>query len=86
MFPFIQCQCVDKRRGVYLLENVSVFIEIRVLFWTEISALGVFLNLITGVCAPLNTQVPPPPPWLGCSFLRLLCALQLAYKVIWQQT
>ena len=34
----------DKRRGVYILENVSVFIIIRVLFWPEISALGVFLN------------------------------------------
>ena len=59
MFPFIQCQCFDKRRGVYLVEKVSVFIKIRVLFWPEISALGVFLNLITSVCAPLNTQVPP---------------------------
>ena len=44
MFPFIQCQRFDKRRGVYLLEKVSVFIEIRVLLWQEISALGVFLN------------------------------------------
>ena len=44
MFPFIQCQCFDKRRGVYLLEKVSVFIKIRVLFWPEISALGVFFN------------------------------------------
>ena len=37
MFPIIQCQCFDKRRGVYLLEKV-VFIKIRVLFWPEISA------------------------------------------------
>ena len=44
MFPFIQCQCFDKRRGVYLLEKVSVFIKIRVIFWPEISALGVSLN------------------------------------------
>ena len=44
MFPLIQCQCFDKRRGVYLLEKVSVFIKIRLLFWPEISALGVFFN------------------------------------------
>ena len=44
MFPFIQCQYFDKRRGVYLLGKVSVFIKIRVLFCPEISALGVFLN------------------------------------------
>ena len=44
MFPFIQCQCFDKRRGVYLVEKVGVFIKIRVLFWPEISALGVFLK------------------------------------------
>ena len=42
VFPFIQCQCFEKRRGVYLLEKVSVFIKIRVLFWLEISALGAF--------------------------------------------
>ena len=42
VFPFIQCQCFDKRRGVYLLEKVSVFIKIRVIFWPVISALGVF--------------------------------------------
>ena len=44
MFPFIQCQSFDKRRGVYLVEKVSVFIKIRVLFWPKISALGVFFN------------------------------------------
>ena len=44
MFLFIQCQCFDKRGGVYLVEKVSVFIKIRVLFWPEIRALGVFFN------------------------------------------
>ena len=44
-----------------MVEKVSDFIEIRVLFWPEISALGVFFKfLITSVCAPLITQVLPP--------------------------
>ena len=59
MFPFIQCQCFDKRRGAYLLGKVSVFIKIRVLFWSEISALGVFLNFDNERMRPLNTKVPP---------------------------
>ena len=46
VLPFIQCQCFDKRRGVYLVEKVNVFIKIRMLFWPEISALGVFLNFV----------------------------------------
>ena len=33
VFTFIQCQCFDRRRGVYLVEKLSVFIKIRVLFW-----------------------------------------------------
>ena len=44
MFPFVQCQYFDKRKGVYVVEKVGVFIKIRVLFWPKISALGVFFN------------------------------------------
>ena len=44
------------------MEKVSVFMKIRVLFWPEISALGVFLNFDNERMRPLNTQVPPPPP------------------------
>ena len=33
-----------KRSGVYFVEKASVFIEIRVLFWPEISTLGVYFN------------------------------------------
>ena len=57
MFPFIECQCFVKRRGVYLVEKVSVFIKVRVLFWPEISALGVFFNFDNERMRPLNTQV-----------------------------
>ena len=49
------CQCFDKRRGVYLLEKVSVFIKIRVLFWPEISAYGVILNVDNERMRPLCT-------------------------------
>ena len=42
------------------MEKVSVFIKIRVLFWREISALGVFFNFDNERMRPLNTQVPPP--------------------------
>ena len=28
VFQFIQCQCFDKRRGVFLLEKVSVFLTL----------------------------------------------------------
>ena len=63
MFPFIQCLCFDKRRGVNLLKKVSIFfITIRVLLWPEISALGVFLNFDNECMRPLNTIVPPTPP------------------------
>ena len=61
MFSFIQCQCSDKRRGVYLLEKVSVFIKIRVLFWPEISALGVFLNFDNAGAPPSVPECPLPP-------------------------
>ena len=44
------------------MEKVSVFIKIRVLFWPEISAYGVFFNFDNERMRPLNTQVPPPPP------------------------
>ena len=27
VFPFIQCQCFDKRRGVYLVEKISVLLK-----------------------------------------------------------
>ena len=37
------------------MEKVSVFIKIRVLFWPEISALGVFFNFD-------NDRMRPPPP------------------------
>ena len=44
VFPFIECQCFDKE-GVFILwKKTAFFIEIRVLFWPEISALGVFFN------------------------------------------
>ena len=48
------------------VEKVSVFIKIRVLFWPEISALGVFFNFDNERMRPppLNTQVPPLPPGL----------------------
>ena len=39
--------------GVYLVEKISVFIKIRVLFWPEISALGVFFNFDNETYAPL---------------------------------
>ena len=62
MFPFIQCQCFDKRRGVYLVEKVSVFIKIRVHFWPEISALGVFFNFDNERMRPPKYPSAPPPP------------------------
>ena len=58
MFPFIQCQCFDKRRGVFLVEKKR-FLKIRVLFWPEISVLGVFLNFDNERMHPLNTLVIP---------------------------
>ena len=60
MFPFIQCQCFDKRRGVYLVEKVSVFTKIRVLFWSEISALGVFFYFDNERMRP--PEYPSAPP------------------------
>ena len=60
MFLFIQCQCFDQRRGVYFLEKVSVFIKIGVLFWPEISAIGVFFNFEKNEL--MRPSVPECPP------------------------
>ena len=50
--------------SVYLMEKVCVFIKIRVLFWPEISAYGVFLNFDNErMRPPLYLSAPPPPPW-----------------------
>ena len=44
------------------MENVSVFIRIRVLFWPEISALRVFFNFDNERLRPPKYQSAPPPP------------------------
>ena len=62
MFPFIRCQCFDKRRCVYLVEKIRRFIKIRVLFWPEISALGVFFNFDNERMRPPKYPSAPPPP------------------------
>ena len=74
MFPFIQCQCFDKGRGVYLVEKGSVFIKIRVLFGPEISALGVYFNFDNERMRP--PKYPSAPP-LGLPYLisHKACAL-----------
>ena len=43
------------------MEKVSVFFKIRVLFWPEISALGVFSNFNNERMLHLNNEVPPTP-------------------------
>ena len=60
MFPFIQCQRFDKRRGVYLVEKISVLLKWGCFFDQKSVLEGYFLILITNVCTPLNTQVTPP--------------------------
>ena len=45
------------------MQKVSVFIKIRVLFWPEISALGVFFNFDNErMRPPKYPSAPPPPP------------------------
>ena len=52
------------------MEKVSVFIKIRVLFWPEISALGVFFYFDSErMRLPKYPSAPPPPP-PGCSHIR----------------
>ena len=54
--------CNSSRRDVYLLEKVSVVIKIRVHFWPEISALGVFLNFDNKrMRSPKYLSAPTPP-------------------------
>ena len=99
MFPFTQCQCFDKRRGVYLVEKVSVFIKIRVLFWLEISALGVLFyfdnermrpSKYPSAYPPLPTPPPPPPPGgtrrVGYVFTVTPVAGLIAISVCWTRT
>ena len=53
------------KEGVFfLLENMSAFLKIRVLFWPEISALEVFLNFENERMQPSKYQSDPPPPHL----------------------
>ena len=43
------------------MKKVSVFIKIRVLFWPEISALGVFFNFDNERMSPPKYPSAPPP-------------------------
>ena len=52
----------SQKKGCLFSGKNQRFIKIRVLFWPEISALGVFFNFDNERMHPLNTQVPPPPP------------------------
>ena len=76
-FLFFQYQSFDKGRGDFLLEKVSVFIRIRVLFWP----LGVFFNFDNKRMYPpkyRSAPPPPPPPLPGikvCGFLLLSVVL-----------
>ena len=54
-----KCRCFDKRRG-FFTEKSQPFLQIRVLLWPEISALGVLLNFDNERMHPLNTKVPSP--------------------------
>ena len=49
------------------MEEVSVFIKIRVLFWPQISALGVFLNFDNGPMRP-SLYLSAPPPHTGQNY------------------
>ena len=50
------------------MEKVSVFIKIRVLFWPEISALGVFFNFDNERMRPPKYPSAPPPGVSGSKF------------------
>ena len=58
------------------MEKVSVFVKIRVLFWPEISALGVFLNFDNERMRPPKypsaptgfLQHPSFPPYVGIPY------------------
>ena len=59
------------------MEKVSVFIKIRVLFWPEISALGVLFNFDNERMRPPKYSSAPPGMVLSAAFgdqieLRLL--------------
>ena len=60
VFPFIQCQCFDKRRGVFFSWKKQRFIKIRVFFLPEISALGVFFNFDNEHMHPPKYPSAPP--------------------------
>ena len=50
------------KEGFLLLEKVSGIFKIRVLFWPEISALGVRFNFDNGRMYPPKYLSAPPPP------------------------
>ena len=49
-----------RKKGCYLVERVSVFIKIRVLFWPEISAKGVLFNFDNERMRPPKYLSDPP--------------------------
>ena len=63
------------------MEKVNVFIKIRVLFWPEISALGVFFNFDN------ERRRPPkypsaPPPGNTLDWVHSFTALGIDYNVL----
>ena len=61
VFPFIQCQCFDKRRGDFFTGKSQRFFLIRVFFWPEISALGESFNFDNERMYPPIYQSAPTP-------------------------
>ena len=63
------------------MENVSVFIKIRVLFWPEISALGVFFNFDNERMRP--PKYPSVPLGLYCTLNTLkICLIPFCWFVV----
>ena len=67
------------------MEKVSVFSKIRVLFWPEISALGVFLNFDNERMRPPKYPSAPPGFKLLCggSFYIVAMNIGMPYSSYW---
>ena len=63
------------------MEKVTVFIKIRVLFWPEISGLGVFFNFDNERMRPPKYPSAPPPPGIGCPVVYYTLALPLMQEL-----
>ena len=84
MFPFIQCQCFDKK-GCLLTVKIQHCLKMRVLFGPEISFLGEFLDFENERMHPPKFRIgwsPSNAPLASQKYLDNLLLILLLFIII----